>query len=466
MTNATHHRAPGTASRLRPLASIALSAAAAFALLPTTPTPTLASPPSSSSSAAPITLIGRAAIPGKATDLSGLTDTLPDGTPHNRLGGFGSGIDFLGHNNLYVAINDRGPWDGATPYHCRFQTFEILIDPAGDPDPRARADDRAVRVRLVSTTMLTRGGVGGGGGGGGGQPLIGSAAAFDSADQTRQARFDPEGIRLSPTGTLWIAEEYGPYLDEFALTGEHLRRVTPPAHFTVAHPAHLAKEEMPPFNTSGRQPNRGFEGLAITPSGEKLFAVLQSPLIQDGALNEKNKRRGINTRILEVDFATGRTREFIYQMHDASHGISEILAYSETGLLILERDGGEGLAADFRRVYRADLTDGTHTATDVSSVNTLPASGLPPGVTPLRTTELLDFTLGAFGLNGESMPQKIEGLCFGPPLPPSAEFPNGRLTLIVTTDNDLQGKQPSWFWVFAVDPALLPGHTERAWPAE
>jgi hypothetical protein len=32
-------------------------------------------------------LIGTGCIPGTATDLSGLTDTLEDGSPHNRLGG-------------------------------------------------------------------------------------------------------------------------------------------------------------------------------------------------------------------------------------------------------------------------------------------------------------------------------------------------------------------------------------------
>lgn len=397
---------------------------------------------------ATIALIGRSAIPGKATDQSGLTDTLPDGTPHARLGGFGSGIDYLGKDNLYVAINDRGPWDGATPYRCRFQTFEIVIRPGGNPDPASKGPDRAVAVNLVDTTFLTRDG----------QPLLGSAAAFDTSDPAGQQRFDPEGIRLSPSNTLWISEEYGPFLDEFSLAGEHLRRITPPSRFMIKNPAQLAKEEIPPYNDAGRQANRGFEGVAITPDGSKLFAVLQSPLIQDNALSETNKRWGVNTRILEIDIASGKTREFLYQLHSPSYGISEILAYSNTGLLILERDGNEGIGADFRRVYRADLKDEFGEATDISGVEKLPLGGLPPGITPLRATELLDFTLGAFGLNGETMPEKIEGMCFGPVLP------DGRLSFIVVTDNDLQGKQPSWFWVFAIDPSALPGYTPRAWP--
>ena len=61
------------------------------------------------------------------------------------------------------------------------------------------------------------------------------------------------------------------------------------------------------------------EGLAITPDGTKLYGIMQNPLIQDGALNASNSRRGINDRILEIDMATGQTREFLY-VWTASHG--------------------------------------------------------------------------------------------------------------------------------------------------
>ena len=55
------------------------------------------------------------------------------------------------------------------------------------------------------------------------------------------------------------------------------------------------------------------------------------------------------------------------------------------------------------------------------------------------------------------MPEKIEGLTFGPTLP------DGRRTLIVTIDNDLMADKPSWFWVFAVDAKdLAPLTADRA----
>ena len=41
-------------------------------------------------------LLGVGQLPGNGTDLSGLADTLEDGTPHNRLRAFGSGSAYTG----------------------------------------------------------------------------------------------------------------------------------------------------------------------------------------------------------------------------------------------------------------------------------------------------------------------------------------------------------------------------------
>ena len=74
-------------------------------------------------------LIGTGQISGTAVDQSGLTDTLSDGTPHNRLGGFGSGIAYTGQGEQYVAVPDRGPADGTTRYIDRVETLTIHVDP-------------------------------------------------------------------------------------------------------------------------------------------------------------------------------------------------------------------------------------------------------------------------------------------------------------------------------------------------
>ncbi len=52
-----------------------------------------------------------------------------------------------------------------------------------------------------------------------------------------------------------------------------------PPEISVAHPA-ADKEEKIDGNVRGRVSNKDFEGLAISPDGSKLFALLQAPLIQ------------------------------------------------------------------------------------------------------------------------------------------------------------------------------------------
>jgi hypothetical protein len=55
---------------------------------------------------------------------------------------------------------------------------------------------------------------------------------------------------------------------------------------------------------SGRQDNRGYEGLAISPDGSRLFAVLQDPLLDEGPTadaTDNDGRDGRNVRIVVFD---------------------------------------------------------------------------------------------------------------------------------------------------------------------
>jgi len=79
----------------------------------------------------------------------------------------------------------------------------------------------------------------------------------------------------------------------------------------VKQPAATPSEELA-ANTAGRQPNSGFEGLAITPRGDKLYAIVQRPLIQDSLPGTSDKRSGVNCRVLELDLKTSATRELVY----------------------------------------------------------------------------------------------------------------------------------------------------------
>lgn len=365
---------------------------------------------------AEVAFLGAARVPGDATDKSGLKDVLADGTPHARLGGFGSAVAWTGAGSRYVFVADRGPKDGAAAYACRYHLVDVNVQPGQSP---------AVTLNLVETHLLTDEQ---------GRRLVGAGAAFSSG-----LRFDPEGVRVGRTGNLFLAEEYGPSVCEFAPGGKRLRCLKVPDRFRVAVQGATPDREDPPNNARGRVSNRGFEGLTFNPDGSKLLTVLQGPLLQDGG------REGLAVRILEIDLAGGASREMAYIIESSYHSLGEILAVNDYVALVIERDGESGAAAGFKKVMRVNLAE----ASDVSGLGALSARGLPPGVKPTPKEPLIDLLAPGFGLAGPSFPAKVEGLAFGP------DLPDGRKLLLVTTDNDFVAEAPTWVWAFAIDPADL-----------
>ena len=380
------------------------------------------------SSRADVILIGVGAIPGDASDLSWLTEKQSDGTPQNRLGGLGSAVAYSGRGNEYVLASDRGPKDGMTDFICRMHRMEIAVTP-GSKTP--------VALKLTGTTLLTDEK---------GRRYIGRLDAFHPTNPELSPRLDPEGIRVGRGGAVYVSDEYGPVIYEFDVKGIRQRSFPIPAHFRPAKAGKTPADELPPKNTVGRQPNRGMEGLAISPDGAKLYGIMQSPLIQDGAIDKDNARVGVNCRLLELDIASGKTREFVYRLDDGSHGVSEILAINDHEFLVLERDSKGGLDAGCKKVFKIDIAG----ATDVSKVEALPARSLPAAITPVAKRPFLDMLAKEHKIAGANCPEKFEGLAFGP------DLPDGRRLLIVTADNDFVAEQPFRVYAFAVDKADLP----------
>jgi hypothetical protein len=398
---------------------------------------------------AAITFLGTGSLPATGSDLSGLSGTLENGASQSLLGGFGSAIAYTGVGDRFLVLPDRGP--NATPYDAsvddtasyidRFHEIDLAVSPSGG--------GFTVTPSLVRTVLLSSA-----------TPLVGKLTAdnpnktfftglssgFDSTNGPNSMRLDPEGIRVSNGGnSVYVSDEYGPHVYEFnRSTGQRIRTFTVPDHFNISHPAATASGEFPPANTSGRQPNRGMEGLAITPNGKTLIGIMQNPLIQDGALDPANKRVGTNVRIVTIDIANGATHEYLYQLDGgANNGVNEILAVNDHQFLVIERDGKAGTGAAFKKVFEIDVSG----ATDISGI-ALPSTGTPAGVTPVTKSAFLDLLDSAFGLSGASFPEKIEGLAFGP------DLADGRHTLVVTNDNDFLGT-PNNFYVFAIDKGEL-----------
>ncbi len=299
---------------------------------------------------------------------------------------------------------------------------------------------KTVTPKLLSTHLLSKGPAYSG------QIFTGNATAFDATNSPASLRFDPEAVRVGRTGTIFIADEYGPFLYEFDAFGNRLRSLTIPPRFLITPPGvPSADPAVELTNPGGRQPNRGMEGLAINPQGSKLYGLMQNALIQDNALDKDLKRVGKNNRLLEIDISSGATREFLYQLEDKGNGVNEILAINDHEIFVLERDGKAGKDAKFKKIFKINIA----AATDISAIDSLPRTGVPAGVTPVDKKLFLDLLDAQFGLAGADFPEKIEGLAFGPLLP------DGRLPLLVTSDNDFLPDKPSLFYAFALDPSDL-----------
>lgn len=407
-----------------------------------------------SSGESKIKLLGVAEISPTATDNSGLHQSLGEDYFNDLLGGF-SAIEYTGEGNLFYLLPDRGPLDGAVDWTCRVQKFAISVQPKADEKisnvsansgssvnsnssvNEASPTEMAYSVdaKLVETILLTDRE---------GRPFTGNAAAL-TATAEHPLRLDPEGIRVGASGNFFISDEYGPSLFEYTPKGRLVKQLPVPARFLIANPQPNSDDE-DPVNETGRQANRGMEGLAISPNQKMLFGLLQSSLLQDSERVPDAKRGvGESCRMVQISVNGKTKKELLYHLDDPQYGLNEVCAADRHHFVVIERDGEKGAEAKFKKLMLISDQD----ATDISHIDHLPAHGLPADVQPLKKKVLIDLLDPQWGLAGDQMPEKIEGLTFGPNLP------DGRRLLLVGSDNDFEPDSPSHIYVFAVPPELL-----------
>lgn len=397
-----------------------------------------------------ITLLGKGSVAGDATDLSGLTGNIcqaADPTvcaPHNTFGGWGSGIAYTGHDNAYVGVSDRGFYDGVTDkdYLDRFHILWMKLDMSQPLDSR-------IRFKLLDTRFLKNEV---------GKTFVGQSGAYNVVSPLSALRFDPEGVQIGRNKNFYVSDEYGPAVLEFNRRGRLVRRIHVPSRFLIDNPTNqVSPTELPPTNTSGRQANRGMEGLAISPDGRTLFGIMQNALIQDGALNSSNSRRGLNNRILQIDLVTGETHEYAYQLYSSSNGVNEIVAINDREFLLVERDGRKpsdsNWSTAFKKIIHIDIDGATDVSDDVlpQTGTTFAPGGPHAGQTfiPVAKSVFLDLRDPAFGLDDANFPEKIEGLTWGP------DMEDGTHVLYVASDNDLVPTAPSIIWAFGIPEDML-----------
>jgi phytase-like protein len=423
---------------------------------------------------AQITLVAKGTLTssraGANQDLSGLHYTLENGVPANLLGGLGSGLAYVS-GDTFLAIPDRGP--NAVPYNSgvddtvsyipRFHTIRMNIEPNSGPGLPFTLTPELRDTTLLSYAFPLVYGSGAAFGLPSGRPPIngffrdffsGRSDNFDpnhSSEDPFDARLDPESIRVSNDGfSVFVSDEYGPYVYQFLrFTGERIRVYHLPSEFAVANPAPTGGGETA-ANTSGRVPNKGMEGLAITPDGRTLVGIMQNALLQDAAQGGEAKNV---LRIVTIDIFSGRVmHQFAYLLTTGS-GASEITALNDHEFLVDERDGkglGDGSKAKIKQIFKIDLEN----AVDVAGMD-----GLHAAANAVSKTLFLDIVkvLTANGIDVTEIPAKLEGITFGP----DVELNGAKLhTFWVANDNDfLQDfggfSNPNQFFVFGVSDADL-----------
>ena len=432
---------------------------------------------SSVQSQAQIVLLARSTLTssraGSYRDLSGLNNTLENGFPANLLGGLGSAITHAS-GNTFLALPDRGPnavsfnslVDDTVTYIPRFHTITMNLERnSGSGLPFTLTPQLRSTTLLHSFFPLVYGS------GehlniGSGQPrqnglfrhyFSGRSDNFapnSNSGDPRDARLDPEGIRLSNDGlSVFVSDEYGPYVYQFSrLSGERIRSFELPSQFYVTNLRPTGSAEIAE-NTSGRVANKGMEGLAITPDGRTLVGIMQNALIQDAA------QGGAATsllRIVTIDIASGRTTHQYAYLLTTGSGVSEITALNQHEFLVDERDGkglGDGSKAKVKQIFKIDLEG----AVDVSDMDgTTAATHAVPKTLFLDVVQVLT----ANGITSDQIPAKLEGISFGP----DVNYDGKKVhTFWVANDNDFlqdfsgPNTNPNQFFVFGFTDKDLAG---------
>lgn len=194
------------------------------------------------------------------------------------------------------------------------------------------------------------------------------------------ADFDVESIQPVADG-FWVGEELGPYILKFSTEGVLTDviatkageiDVKSPDNPTIVVPANPAAK-MPAFNLKR---SGGYEGLALSKDGTKLYGMLEGPLyLEDGSVEKADGLTAL--RIIELDAAskawTGKT--WLYPLSEGGEAIGDFNMIDETTALVIERDNGAGVvekacadpkapAADcfavpakHKRIYKIEMTD-------------------------------------------------------------------------------------------------------------
>lgn len=306
-----------------------------------------------------ITLALLAARPASAQTLSGFA-VLPAQT---FVAGPTSGQKIEVKDGLVgLPFRDRQPIQGFSSLWRVSKSGFLALEDNGY-GAKANSSDFLLRLVRLRLDFKSRGG-------GAGQARIVSTLEFSDPKRLVEwplvrpdrvltgADFDLESLVVARDKTLWVGDEFGPFLLHFSAGGELLH-----APFVLAG---VASPDDPLGRSANIKSSRGFEGLGMSPDGSTLFPLLE------GALNGQNPNRlpmfqfGLNPLGAGFQLFLNPDKPSFYPLEPAApgekpHSIGEATCTGSGGFLVIERDGLEGDAARFKRIYAWNERSGSKT---------------------------------------------------------------------------------------------------------
>ncbi len=191
--------------------------------------------------------------------------------------------------------------------------------------------------------------------------------------------FDVESIQKIGN-TLWIGDEFGPYILQVDLSGKVLgvsetvvngKNFRSPDHYMNGRLPNLPSDAMPQWEV---RRSGGFEPMAKSPDGKTLYPAFEWPLYDAQTKTFEKINDRIYTHILEFDVASRRYtgKEWKYAFEENGNVMADFQMLDATTGLVIERDdASEGMApacageerpdcfarpAKFKRVYKIDLS--------------------------------------------------------------------------------------------------------------
>jgi len=243
---------------------------------------------------------------------------------------------------------------------------------------------------------------------------------------------DTEALAIMKDGSFWIGEEYAPSLVHVSKDGKIIERLVPKGLETELANANYVVKGVLPSIIAKRHPNRGIEGVAISPDEKYLYFTLQSPLDN---LDSKAYSKSRYVRMYKMSLTDyNDIKEYAYQLDTPDTfiqdnknttnppkqkdvKISEMTVLENGDVIVLER------ITKTTKLYKVDFNNAVPVPADKSATLETDATG----ITPLSKT--LIFTTDNY--NDGEFPSKIEGM---------TSLGNGKLILINDNDFGIRGE--------------------------